>query len=358
MTAPDIAKLRLLNQQISHTAFNTPAEIVAWLGAVQAQDYAGARWSLGLRLPQATDADIEQAITDRTIVRTWPMRGTLHFVAAEDVRWMLELLTPRVIARSAGRYRELELTDTTFARSAEVITQALQGGQPLMRKNLFNVLEEAGIATSGQRGIHILGYLAQQGLICFGPHEGKQPTFVLLEEWLPTAKILERDEALAELARRYFTGHGPATIQDFMWWTGLTAADARAGLEAAQSELVSETIEDTTYWLSPSSATVSPAPTVHLLPGFDEFLLGYTNRRAALDPQYARAIHPGKNGVFRPTIVLNGRVVGTWKRTLKTDTVMLEFSPFAPLGKAESQALDMAAERYGDFVHRSVVLSG
>ena len=224
MTGSDIAQRRLGNQSIAPAASLTPGEVVKRLGAVQAQDYLGALWALGLRMQRAVEADIEQAIANREIIRTWPMRGTLHFVAAEDVRWMLALLTPRILARAARRHQQLALDEATFARSETLFTNALENGRSLTRNQMMDVLEQAGISTKGQRGYHILGWAAQNGLICFGPRQGKQHTFVLLDEWLPSGKSLSREEALAELAHRYFTGHGPATIQDFIWWSGLPAA--------------------------------------------------------------------------------------------------------------------------------------
>ncbi len=351
MTPQDIAQYRLYNQQIAASQFNEPGQVVAWLGAMQAQDYPGAKWSIGLRLPAATEAGVEQAIAARSIVRTWPMRGTLHFVAAEDVRWLLQLLTPRVIAQTAGRYRQLELDEAAFARSKELFVQALQGGRQLTRDEMFTVLERAGVSPAGQRGYHILVRCAQDGLICFGPPQGKQQTFTLLDEWLPPAKKLGRDEALAELTRRYFTGHGPATIQDLAWWSGLTLTDARAGLEQVKGQLRQETVNGQTYWMSPDMpALTKDAPTVYLLPGFDEYLLGYTDRSAVLEAVHAPKIQPGSNGMFSPTIVIEGRVAGVWKRTLKKDTVTLNLSPFAPFSPAQRQAIGAAAERYRTFV--------
>ncbi len=356
MKPQDIAQYRLFYQQITGTRFKTPAQIVSWLGALQAQDYTGAKWSIGLRLLDATDADIEQAIANRTIVRTWPMRGTLHFVAAEDVRWMLALLTPRVLANSARRHEQLNLDEAVFRRSTELLARALQGGKVLTRQEMMDLLEQAGITTGQQRGYHILGWAAQSGFICFGPPRGKQPTFVWLDEWLPEGKKLTRDESLAELARRYFTGHGPATLQDFMGWSNLVAADARAGLEMARSHLVSEEIEGQTYWLPQNLAPLpGHPPEVYLLPGFDEYLLGYKDRSAVLDPRHSSLIHPGNNGIFKPTVVVQGRVTGIWKPTFKKDRVTVEINPFTSLDQAHHPALSAAITRYGRFIGKTPV---
>jgi hypothetical protein len=357
MTPQDVAQSRLYYQQIATTKFKEPSQLVSWLGALQAQDYHGAKWSIGLRLPAATDADIEQAIADKTIIRTWPMRGTLHFVAAEDARWMLKLLTPRIIRQTAGRYRQLELDDAIFARSKELFTQALQGGKQLTRDEMHQLLEQANISTAGQRGYHILCRSAQDGFICFGPPRGKQQTFTLLDEWVPQVKSLARDEALAELARRYFMGHGPATLRDFVWWSGLTITDARAGLELIKSQLIQETVNGQTCWMSPEMPRLKyDLSTAYLLPGFDEYLLGYTDRSASLDPAYAKQVHPGGNGVFAPTLISRGRVVGTWKRTFKKGAIVITPNPFNVLSQAETQAFAAAAERYGAYMNMPSVL--
>jgi hypothetical protein len=352
----NVTRLRLTNQGIASPRFTEPGNVVAWLGALQAQDYPGALWSIGLRLAGATEQDVEAAIANRAIVRTWPMRGTLHFVAAQDVRWLLALLTPRMIAQSAGRYRQLELDEMTFGRSKDVAAKTLQGGRQLTRDALLQALQQAGIATDGQRGYHILVRLAQDGLICFGERSGKQHTFALLDEWIAPASPLAREAALGELARRYYASHGPATAQDLMRWAGITHADVQIGLAAAGQDLIQASSTEGVCWM----ASAMPAPgdsdqSVHLLPGFDEYILGYGDRSAVLDPAHASRICPGGNGVFNPTLVIDGRVAGVWKRTLKKDTVTVEVAPFRPLLDAESDALRAAANRYSAFLGASHV---
>lgn len=357
MTNLDIARLRLYNQQIAGTRFKTPEQIVSWLGALQAQDYAGAKWSIGLRLPGATDPDIEQAIADRKIVRTWPMRGTLHFVEVSDARWMLALLTPRIIAGSAGRYRQLELDEAVFARSKELFAKVLQGGKQLTREEMYQLLERHSISTAGQRGYHILSRSAQDGLICFGPPDDKQQIFVLLDEWAPKTKELARDEALAELTQRYFMSHGPATLQDFARWAGLNVTEARAGLDMVKPQLRQETMNSQVYWMSPDMPVLEDnSPAVYLLPGFDEYMLGYKDRSAVLDAIHAQKIVPGNNGMFSPTLVIDGKVTGTWKRAFKKDTVVMTISPFTSLSQAQSCAISAFAERYGRFIGKSPVI--
>jgi hypothetical protein len=359
MTPREIAQYRLVNQRIAARRCKTPAEVVTALVAMQAQDYLGALWAVGLRLPDATETVVERAIAERTIVRTWPMRGTLHFVAAADVRWLLELLTPRIIASSARRHAQLELDSAVLARSRKLSTRALQGGKQLTRAAMMKLLDDAGISTAGQRGYHILGRLALEGLICLGPRAGKAQTFTLLDEWVPHARTLDRDEALAELARRYFIGHGPATLQDFVWWTGLKVSDAKRALDSATTSLSRQLVGDVAYWMPRDLPAVRDvARKVYWLPGFDEYLLGYKDRSAVLNLPHAKKIHPGGNGMFLSSMVIAGQVAGTWNRTLKRDAVVITANPFIKLTKAAQGASIVAAERYGKFVGLPVEVRG
>ena len=351
MTEVDIARQRLVNQRIDGERFEKPEEVVRWLGAIQAQDYAQALWAIGLRLRSATVADVERAISEGKIVRTWPMRGTLHFVPPEDARWMLELSASRVLARDGRRLGQLGLDKEIMERCKELFYEALRGNRCLSRPEMMRLLEEAGIDTQGQRGYHILWYLSQAGLICPGPMQGKQQTFVLLDEWVPRSRRLSREDSLAELAGRYFASHGPATVHDFAWWSGLTVTEARSGLEAAMPELIPEKVDGKEYWMTSDApgTTAHDESGVHLLPAFDEYLLGYRDRTAVLAQEDASKVVPGGNGVFRPTVVVGGRVVGTWKRKLKKNAIDLSLDPFTPPVDWEERAIE-AARSYGDFV--------
>jgi hypothetical protein len=352
MDRGEIAALRLANLQIAASRARHPGPLVAALGAVQAQDYTGALWTMGLRVPGATEAEVERAVARREVVRTWPMRGTLHFVAAADVRWMLALLTPRVILGRELRREQLELDEVVLSRCRKGIVKALEGNRQITRQRLLEVLKREKISTDDGRGYHILTHLAQEGLICFGAREGKQLTFALLDEWAPPVKGSDRDRnaALAELAGRYFASHGPATVQDFAWWSGLKMSDARAGLDAVSSSLVKETIDGVAYWMPGDSVGLTENRAAYLLPGFDEYLLGYTDRTAVLAAIHAEKIVPGGNGMFLPTLVLDGQVAGTWKRTVKRRTVAVTVMPFRPLKKAGKAALQEAADRYGEYL--------
>lgn len=331
------------------------------MGAMQAQDYRAALWAIGLRVSGSVNtaqADVEQVIADGKIVRTWPMRGTLHFVAAKDVRWMLRLLTPRILKSSAGRYRQLELDDAVFSKSRNVIEKTLLDHQQLTRAEIYEELNRSGISTEGQRGYHILHNLAQKGVICFGPQHDKQQTFVLLDEWVSPGEDFRGDDALAELSRRYFTSHGPATDRDFAWWSGLTLTNARKGIEMVEFDLQREVIDDTAYWYSSNLALAEPStPSVFLLPAFDEYLLGYTDRSAVLDSSLAVKEY-ARNGIFRPSIVIDGCVKGTWSRKLLKTHATVQIQLFKVPDSVQSKSIRKAAEKYSAFVGKEIEIEG
>ncbi|MEZ4671199.1 MAG: winged helix DNA-binding domain-containing protein [Anaerolineae bacterium] len=347
----NIGLTRLHNQLVSHPRFTQPVDVVKWLGVMQGQDYAGAKWSIGLRLPTSTDAEVEQSIANYQIVRTWVLRGTLHVVAGADVRWMVELVAPRLIAGLATRHRQLELDEATFRRSNDLFVTALAGGQERTRKQLLAFLEENGVSTQGQRGYHLLGRAGLDGLLVQSVEIRKDATYMLRDEALPSTRLLPRDEAVAELAQRYFHSRGPATVQDFAHWSGLTLTDARAGLEAVKSQLVDETIDGETYWLPPyTSSSPNGAHMAYALPGFDEYLLGYKDRSAVLDPLHATKVCPGGNGIFFPTIVIDGHMVGTWKRTVAKGKMAITTAPFESLSRSEKDTFVKAAGNYAAFM--------
>ncbi|SRR5216683_339098 len=359
MTNLDIAHQRLHNQLITRRTFEKPGDVVEWLGAVQAQDYAAAKWAVGLRLQGTTDDDIEQAFTRGAILRTHLMRPTWHFVSPADIRWILALTAPRVNAVNAYYYRKLALDDAVFMHSNAMLAKALQGGKQLTRPELTSVLQQVGIATDDlQRFTYIMMRAELDGIVCSGARRGKQFTYALLDERAPQARTLDRDEALAEFARRYFTSHGPATLQDFVWWSGLTVADARASLEMVTSQLMHEVVDGQTYWFSmstPSAKDLSQA--AYLLPNYDEYIVGYTDRSAVFDASHTKKLDPRGNVLFNHTIVMDGRVVGTWKRTIKKDAVMITPSLLTPLNDAETRAFAAAANHYGAFLDMSVNLT-
>jgi hypothetical protein len=353
MTPDEVARLRLRAQRVEDSELSQPEQVVAWLGAVQAQDYLGALWGIGLRMKAAREQTVEEALAARRIVRTWPMRGTLHFVAAADVRWLTELLAPRMVSRAAGRLRALGIDDATLTRARRVLEKGLAGG-PVTRPAVYALLERGKVATTGQRGIHILWRLAHDGVLCFGPREGKQHSFALLDQWVPSSPRVPREEALAELAGRYFRGHGPATTADFAWWSGLGLNDARRGVEAAGRALVREVADGREHWCHAGTTrtATSRRPRAHLLPAFDELLVGFADRTAVLDAKLTRRVNTG-GGIFFPVMLAGARVVGTWKRGLSATAVTFRPEPFARLPAATRRMLDEAFARYAAFLGRA-----
>ncbi|GAA5189644.1 winged helix DNA-binding domain-containing protein [Rugosimonospora acidiphila] len=338
------------------------AEVVTWLGAMQAQDLASGLWSFGVRLPGQTAADVTAALERREALRTWPMRGTIHFVPSRDAHWMVGLMAERVHRSAARRQAELGLTEEIVARAMEVLGAALAGGGRLTRSQCLALLTDEGIDTSGQRGYHVLLQASHHRLLCMAPNVGKEQSFVLLDEWVPDPHLPDRDEALATIALRYFRGHGPTTRQDFTGWTGLTVADARRGIAAAGDALARVTVDGVDAYLDPGlldsvRGDASPFPSggaeVVVLPGFDEYLLGYKDRSLMVADEHLAAIIPGNNGMFRATVVRDGRVVGTWRRTLAKTAVRIAVQPLVPLSKADRVRVERAFEGYARFVERS-----
>jgi hypothetical protein len=346
VTPSSVARQRLANQQLVGPRFRRADELVAWFGAVQAQDLPGGQWAIGQRLPDATAADVEEAAATRRIVRTWPMRSTLHYVAAADARWMLRLLTPRMIARMGPRLRQLEVDAAALQKSRRLLEKALRGGKSLTRPDAYALLDRGGVATADQRGIHIFGVLAMQGHVCFGARSGKQPTFVLLEEWLPPVDDPPRDEALGELARRYFRSHAPATLADFTWWTGLTVAEARRAVEVAGRAVAAP---------RKGGGARTRTPQAALLPPWDEYLVAYRDRADAMGHLGTRG-SPAAMLIGSPLLLVDGRVRGTWKRTLAPEAARVALELYAPLSAAERRAVERAAARYGRFLGREVEL--
>ncbi|MEY4509676.1 MAG: hypothetical protein RLZZ450_1798 [Pseudomonadota bacterium] len=357
MKARELGRHRLDNLFVTRPRGGSAPEVVAALGAMQAQDYAGALWAIGLRLPGSTLGDIEQAVVERTIVRTWPMRGTLHFVAAADVGWLLDLLSARVLKAAAKRREGLGLDATTLRKIERTVVHALEGGVALTRDALAERLTREAISPEGGRLYHSLLWLSLHQVLCFGVPEGKQQTSVLLDEWVPTRRRLDKDEALVELATRFLRSHGPATQQDLMRWAGLTAVEAKLGISGARA-IANERVEGVQYYF-PDDQTPLTADSkgTLLLPGFDEYILGYRDRGMILAAEHAAKIVPGANGVFRPTIVHDGEVVGTWQASVNKKSVRLTAEGFAALSKVQERAFVRAAARYGAFVGRAALVA-
>lgn len=354
--ALDIVRYRLYNQFLSQTDITEPAEVVKRLGAVQSQDFAGGKWALGLRMKGATDAGLDQEFNQGKILRTHILRPTWHFVAPQDIRWMLSLSAPRVHMVNGFMYRQQGLDKEIIHKSYKVLENVLQGNKQLTRTELGSAFEKAGIKNAaGIRLSYFMMSAELDGIICSGARKGKQFTYALLEERVPAVKALGREEALAELTRRYFATRGPATLHDFTWWSGLTMTEAKEGIESVKSQFVSEEIDDRTYWFDSSISPVKEkSPTAHLLPNYDEYFIGFKDRSAIGAAVRQAGIIGDDSAFLAHVIVLDGQLVGGWKRTLKKNAVQVEMTLVIDLTKAQERAVEEAASRYGEFLQLRV----
>lgn len=352
METEQIGKIRLISQSIAEPKFKTPKDIVGWMGAMQAQDYNMAKWALGVRLPDSTEEVIQSAIDKGEILRTHLLRPTWHLVAADDIHWMLELSAPQIKAVFKSRHKNLELTAAILKKSNVILEKALSAGKHLTREELVAQFKSSKIATNDNRAAHLLMNAELDGLICSGTSENNKTTYALLEERVPKPKSLPREEALGRLADRYFLSHGPATLRDFSWWSGLSLTDARKGLDSVKSKLISETNGSETYWLGEkNSVATNKMQSVFLLPAFDEFIISYKNRSASLLLENHRKTI-SNNGIFWPVIVIKGKVTGLWKRVIKKDSVLIELDFFQRHNKSIQQQIKKAAAVYGRFLQK------
>jgi hypothetical protein len=351
----DIVRQRLRNQRLASPDFQAPGEVVAWLGAVQSQDFPGAKWALGQRARGVTDADVNDAFDAGAILRTHLLRPTWHFVAPADIRWMLALTGPRVNARNGPRYRALDLDARLLARSRAAIARALEGGRQLTRPELATVLRRARIDCQGVRLAHIMMNAELEGVIVSGARRDRQFTYALLSDRAPQARARDRDEALADLTRRYFASHGPATLRDYVWWSGLTMGDARAGVAMLNKTLVAEVVDGLRYWYAPSGkAGRGRAARAYLLPNYDEYLVAHQDRGCVIDRP-----RPAARGAleYPHQLVVDGKVRGSWKRMVADTSARAEVRPYRTLDSDERDAVAAAADRYSRFLGMPVTLS-
>jgi len=354
----DITRLRLANQHLVGPRLEKPNDVVAKLGAVQAQDYAGAKWAVAQRTLGAVDATVEQALIDGSIIRTHVLRPTWHFVAPADIRWMLALTAPRVHAAIAFQTRWLDFDKASFRLSGRALSRALQGGTALTRAELSQVLAQAGLAVTGEQRLgNLLMHAELEGIVCSGARRGKQFTYALLDERAPVTAPVERDEALLRLTNIYFATRGPATPADFAWWSGLTVADAKKGVDLAASSLEHAIVDGRTYWFARSAPSPgSASPTAHLLPNFDEYYVAYRDRSALGQRLKKSGVDVRNDKSLANIIVVDGQLVGTWNRTFKKDALVVEASLLTPVNRAERKAMAAAAKKYGEFLEIPVEL--
>ena len=354
----DIARRRFASQYLAEPTLRSPADVVGWLGAVQAQDYLAAKWGVAQRTAEPKDAAVEKALNAGTILRTHVLRPTWHFVRERDIRWMLALTAPRVIAASAYYLRKLELDDAVVRRSRTALTKALQGGKHLTRADVGATLRRARIEIGGPLRLGLLLMRAElDGVICSGARRGNQSTYALLEERVPPAAPLERDEALSQLAARYYT-RGPATVHDFAWWSGLTVTDARRGTAAAARGLHKEFVDGREYWFTagPQPAAGRPAQ-ARLLPNYDETFVGFKDRRAFLERLKNTGAKLPDPALRAHVIGIDGQLVGGWRRTFEGKGVKVHLNVITRATAAEQRAISAEAARYGAFLALPVQLA-
>jgi hypothetical protein len=346
----NIGQLRLINQRLVDAPFKTPVEVVRWFGAMQAQDYPGAKWGIGLRMRTATDAAVQAAFDSGAILRTHALRPTWHFIAAADLRWMLALTSPRVQGANARVYQQLELDDGMLRRACKVIRKTLERTH-LTRAELGEALNANRISVTGQRLAHVVMKAELDGLICSGPVRGKQHTYALLDERITETKKLSGDEALCELARIYFRSHGPATANDFSWWSSFTVAECKRAVQMLGNEVESAVVDGKTYWFANEALRIDvKLPVVHLLPNYDEHVVAYRDHGPSLDPRAPTALAGWGNGLTTHMIVLNGLVIGGWRRNLEKDHIRMRMHLHVSLKARERTALKRAIVAYASFM--------
>lgn len=352
-----IASHRLHSHKLVNTPFNNPTAVVGWLGAVQSQDYMGAKWALAQRTTGLTDDDVEQAFTEGRILRTHVLRPTWHFLAPDDIRWVLALTAPRVHRLNGTYYRKFEVDEEVLRRSRQLFINALHGIQYRTREELAALLDGAGIVSDGLRLAYIMMHAELEQLICSGPRVGKQFTYALMDERVPPAPTISAEEALATLAYRYFASHGPATVKDYVWWSGLTMTQAKQGLHLLGDRLNHEVFAGQNYYFAgavPSTDSHQPM-TAYLLPNYDEAMGSYADHSAISETRFAR-MWDREHGVLAHYLVIDGTILGSWQRTFKRDTVIIQLKPFIPLSDEQTQAITAACQRFGIFLGLTPVL--
>lgn len=350
----DLVTERLRNQWlVGAPSGTTAADVVRWMGAVQAQDYGAAKWAVAQRAGDLTSIELDRALADGSILRTHVLRPTWHFIGPTDIRWMLRLTAPRVKALTAFGNRASGLDDATFARSNRAIAAALHGGRQLTRPELGEALRRAGVRFPDTIGLGRLVMRAElDDVVCSGALRGKQPTYALLDERVPLADEIDRDAMLAALASRYFASHGPATVKDFAWWSGLSVTDGSAAVQLAKPGLEQSVVDGGTYWSAPSAQRMPrpKATTAHLLSNYDEYTVAYADRNPIRATDHIRRFDSRGDTIFNNVVLIDGRVAGTWKRTVQKTAVQVAVTPFRSLTEDESAAVVATARRYGRFL--------
>jgi len=354
----DVVRWRLHTQGLAGPGFASPIDAVEAFGAVQAQDHAIALWSLVQRVPGTTVAEVQDLLDEGALLRTHVLRPTWHYVIPADIRWMLALTAPRVHVQNGTYYRRHGFDDDLFERAHAVIRDAVADGAHRTRAEVAAHLAASGIEVSGMALEHLVMHAELEGVICSGPMRGRQQTYALLTDRAPAARELDPDAALAELTRRYFVGHGPATAKDLRWWSSLTLAQIDAGLELVGDELHAAVIDGHTYLAGgpPPDLAAPDAPEVLLLQALDELVVGYAESRDAVDVAGLEAMHRDTPGLPSAIVLIDGQIAGRWRRKVRTNHLDVEVVAYRPLDDAEKAALQIEAERYATAYGRTATL--
>lgn len=349
----DVVRRRLFVQHLTDPLPTDPVALIRELGAVQAQDYPGAKWALGQRLASITDAQLDALFDRGAFLRTHVLRPTWHIVAPEDIRWMLALTGPRVLQKNRTTSRRLGLDGRTLSRIMTVLQRALEGGRAADRQALRTALARGRLAADDtQRFAYIMMHAELNALVCSGPRQGKHQTHALLDERAAPVPARTRDDAVRELTRRYFQSHGPATMQDFTVWSGLTMKDARAGLDANGTALTSATMDGLTWWFPAENVNTVRRGSARLLPNFDEYFIGFKHRAPLLQRLHAHERRPVWRELLAHLVVVDGQVCGGWRRTGNAADRVLTLSPVVPLASPERRAVEREAARLARFLER------
>lgn len=349
-----IPSIRLTSQQLATPCFDTPAALVSYLGAVQAQEVNMAKWALGIRLKSGSLQAVNDALARGEIVRTHVMRPTWHFVAAEDIRWMLKLSARRIKAAndSYAKGRHPDVTEAVYSRCNTLLEKILQGNRHLTKQEIEAELQAEGIAVDDHRCTRFLARAEQEGIVCSGIEKDKKQTYALLEERVPQGRDLTHEESLATLAGRYFRSHSPATLADFVWWSGLPVTEAKQAIKLIQNELISEQYDSCSFFVHESyNGGVATENTLHLLPSFDEYLISYKDRTAVLAKEhYPKAFNNW--GIFYPVVLYKGKVVGNWSRTVRKSSSDIELTLFDKHPRIAKHLIEKAKRNLESFYQK------
>ncbi|HZW39710.1 MAG TPA: winged helix DNA-binding domain-containing protein [Ignavibacteriaceae bacterium] len=348
MKLNDISSLRIINQQIDQSKFNSVKLLVGHMGAMQAQDFLMAKYAIGLRVNNADDSIVSEAINNGDIIRTHLLRPTWHFVSSDNIYWMLKLTAPRIKKILNFRNKQLGLDTALYKKSNKIIEKALTGNNNLTREELISILKKNKIDVDENRASHYLMEAEIIELVCSGTIKNGKQTYALLDERITRKDNLSREEALAKLAELYFTSHGPATDKDFYWWSGLTIKEVRIAIELISKKFNVEKINEENYIFKNPSKFMKNSG-VYLLPAYDEFVISYKDRTALLHPDNHESVI-SMNGIFKPTILVNGKVAGIWKRVTKNNVIKVEINLFGKVNSLNKNLIEKAVSKYSNFL--------